>query len=235
MHYGPKVVQELEVCIDALNSKSFSSATDIAGGNVTSLANTPAHSTSGYFTFDGVNEDLTVTNNSYPATFADPFSLEVWIYVPSDATWSNSYRSSIFTRGDYDGSHGLWRHPTNNIVSAWCRVRATDDAVTAKERTTTITRDVWTNIIMTWENDALLAIYKNGELGSSYDPSDLNAAGSQYNADQNDWKICSKQAASGGQGTYYEGRMAMARMYKKALTPAEVKQNFDANRKRFGL
>jgi len=27
----------------------------------------------------------------------------------------------------------------------------------------------------------------------------------------------------------------MARMYKKALTPAEVKQNFDANRKRFGL
>jgi len=227
MHYGPKVVQELEVCIDALNPKSFSSATDIAGGNVTSLANSPTHSTDGYFTFDGVNENLTITDNGYPATFADDFSLEVWIYVPSDATWSNSFKSSIFTRGDYGGSHGIWRHPTDNLVAAWVRA-----GNTSKERGVSITRDAWHNIIMTWKNDNLLAIYKNGELGQSYDPSDITGDGTP---DQNDWKICSKQAASGAGGTYYEGRLAMARMYKKALTAAEVKQNFDANRKRFGL
>jgi len=62
MHYGPKVVQELEVCIDALNPKSFSSATDIAGGNVTSLANSPTHSTDGYFTFDG---SISATSKSF--------------------------------------------------------------------------------------------------------------------------------------------------------------------------
>ena len=200
MHYGPKVVQELEVCIDALNSKSFSSAT------ATSLANSPTHSTDGYFTFDGVNEDLTITDNNYPATFADDFSLEVWIYVPSDATWSNSFKSCIFTRGGYGGSHGIWRHSTDNLIAAWVRA-----GNTSKERS---------------------AIYKNGELGQSYDPSDVTGLGTP---EQTDWKICSKQAASGSQGTYYEGRLAMARMYKKALTAAEVKQNFDANRKRFGL
>jgi len=161
MHYGPKVVQELEVCIDALNPKSFSSATDIAGGNNTSLANSPTHSTDGYFTFDGVNEDLTVTNNSYPATFADDFSLEVWIYVPANADWSNSARSSIFTRGGYAGSHGIWRHPVDNLVIAWVR-----SGNTSKERGVSITRDAWHNIIMTWKNDTLLAIYKNGELGA---------------------------------------------------------------------
>ena len=227
MHYGPKVVQELEVCIDALNPKSFSSATDIAGGNATSLANSPTHSTDGYFTFDGVNEDLTITDNSYPATFADDFSLEVWIYVPSDATWSNSFKSCIFTRGGYGGSHGIWRHPTDNLVAAWVRAGST-----SKERGVSITRDAWHNIIMTWKNDNLLAIYNNGELGQSYDPSDITGDGTP---DQDNWKICGKEAASGSQGTYYEGRFAMARMYKKALTPAEVKQNFDANRKRFGL
>ena len=227
MHYGPKVVQELEVCIDALNPKSFSSATDIAGGNNTSLANSPTHSTDGYFTFDGVNEDLTITDNSYPATFADDFSLEVWIYVPANADWSNSARSSIFTRGGYAGSHGIWRHPVDNLVIAWVR-----SGNTSKERGVSITRDAWHNIIMTWKNDTLLAIYKNGELGQSYDPSDVTGLGTP---DQHDWKICSKQAASGSQGQFYEGRLAMARMYKKALTPAEVKQNFDANRKRFGL
>tara|TARA_R110002012_G_scaffold67268_1_gene175374 strand:+ start:948 stop:1631 length:684 start_codon:yes stop_codon:yes gene_type:complete len=227
MHYGPKVVQELEICIDAFNSKSFSNATDIAGGNTTTLANTPTHSTDGYFTFDGVNEDLTITNNSYPSTFADDFSLEVWIYVPSGATWSNSYKSSIFTRGSYAGSHGIWRHPTDNLVSAFVR-----SGGTSKERTIAITRDAWHNLIMTWKNDTLLAIYKNGELGQSYDPSDITGLGTP---EDTDWKICSQQAASGAQGTYFEGRMAMARMYKKALTAAEVKQNFDANRKRFGL
>lgn len=227
MHYGPKVVQELGICIDALNSKSFSSATDIAGGNTTYLQNTPTHSTDGYFTFDGVNEDLIVEHDSYPATFADDFSLEVWIYVPSGATWSNSFKSSIFTRGGYGGSHGIWRHPTDNLVSAFVRAGGT-----SKERTVSITRDAWHNLIMTWNNDTLLAIYKNGELGQSYDPSDITGNGTP---DQDNWKICSKQAASGSQGTFFEGRLAMARMYKKALTAAEVKQNFDANRKRFGL
>ena len=227
MHYGPKVVQDMGICIDALNSKSFSSATDIAGGNTTYLQNSPAHSTDGYFTFDGVNEDLIVEHDSYPATFADDFSLEVWIYVPAGATWSNTAKSSIFTRGGYAGSHGIWRHPTDNLVSAFVR-----SGGTSKERTIAITRDAWHNLIMTWKNDTLLAIYKNGELGQSYDPSDITGLGTP---DQNNWTICSKQAASGSQGIFYEGRMAMARMYKKALTPAEVKQNFDANRKRFGL
>ena len=227
MHYGPKVVQELGICIDALNSKSFSSATDIAGGNTTYLQNSPTHSTDGYFTFYGVNEDLIVEHDNYPATFADDFSLEVWIYVPSDATWSNSFRSSIFTRGGYGGSHGLWRHPTNNLVAAWVRA-----GTTSKERSVSITRDAWHNLIMTWKNNTLIAIYKNGELGQSFNPSDVTGLGTP---DQDNWKICGKEAASGAQGTYFEGRMAMARMYKKALTAAEVKQNFDANRKRFGL
>ena len=227
MHYGPKVVQELGICIDALNSKSFSSATDIAGGNATSLANSPTHSTDGYFTFDGVNEDLIVEHDNYPATFADDFSLEVWIYVPSDATWSNSFKSCIFTRGGYGGSHGIWRTSTDNQVCAWVR-----SGNTSKQRSVSITRDAWHNLIMTWKNDNLLAIYKNGELGQSYDPSDVTGLGTP---DQDNWKICGKEAASGAQGTYYEGRLAMARMYKKALTAAEVKQNFDANRKRFGL
>lgn len=227
MHYGPKVVQELGICIDALNSKSFSSATDIAGGNTTYLQNSPTHSTDGYFTFDGVNEDLIVEHDNYPATFADDFSLEVWIYVPSDATWSNSFKSCIFTRGGYGGSHGIWRHSTDNLIAAWVRA-----GNTSKERSVSITRDAWHNIIMTWKNDTLMAIYKNGELGQSYDPSDVTGLGTP---DQDNWKICGKEAASGAQGTYYEGRLAMARMYKKALTAAEVKQNFDANRKRFGL
>ena len=179
--------------------------------------------------FDGVNESITIADNSYPSAWTDNFSLEVWVYFPNDIDWSNAYRSSILSRGGYGGSHGLWRHSTDNTISAWAR-----SGSTSKERTTSITRDAWWHIVMTWENDTLLAIYKNGELGQSYDPGDHTAVGSA-NIDTGNWILCGKEAARGAQGLFYEGRMAMARQYKKALTAAEVKQNFEAMRGRFGV
>tara|TARA_B100000902_G_scaffold335499_1_gene335247 strand:- start:300 stop:566 length:267 start_codon:yes stop_codon:yes gene_type:complete len=88
---------------------------------------------------------------------------------------------------------------------------------------------------MTWENDVSMAIYKNGELGQSFDPGDLDAAASQTNAEQSDWIFCGRNAASGAQSTFFDGQAALARMYRKALTAAEVKQNFEAARRRFGV
>ena len=236
MHYGPKVTQSnMDFCIDIGNPKSGSNATDMVAGKTVTLNNSPTYNANGFMTFDGVNESIQIAHDNYPATFADPFSLECWIYVPTGSTWDNGFRGSILCRGNYDGSHGLWRHPNDLVVSAWCRVRASNNVVTIKERTVSISNDEWTHLAMTWENDVLIAIYKNGELGQSMDPGDLNAAGSQFNADQNDWILCGKNAASGAQSTHFEGDMAMARLYKRALTAAEVKQNFEATRGRFGV
>ena len=236
MHYGPKVTQSnMDFCIDIGNPKSGSNATDMVAGKTVTLNNSPTYNANGFMTFDGVNESIQIAHDNYPATFADPFSLECWIYVPTGSTWDNGFRGSILCRGNYDGSHGLWRHPTDLLVSAWCRVRASNNVVTIKERTVSISNDEWTHLAMTWENDVLIAIYKNGELGQSMDPGDLNAAGSQFNADQNDWILCGKNAASGAQSTHFEGDMAMARLYKRALTAAEVKENFEATRGRFGV
>ena len=228
MHYGPKVTQSnMDFCIDIGNSKSGSNATDMVAGQTVTLNNTPTYSSDGYMSFDGVNEWIQIAHGSYPATYNDDFSLEVWVHFPNDIDWTNAYRGAILSRGNYAGSHGLWRHPTDNVISAWCR-----GGGTSKERTVSITRDAWFHIIMTWSNDTLLAIYKNGELGQSYDPGDLQSIGGP---DQNDWILCGKNAASGAQSQFYEGRMAMARLYKKALSAAEVKENFEATRGRFGV
>lgn len=236
MHYGPKVTQSnMDFCIDIGNPKSGSNATDMVTGKTVTLNNSPTYNSNGFMTFDGVNESIQIAHESYPATFADPFSLECWLYYDSSLTWANAYRGSILCRGNYDGSHGIWRFPTTGVVSAWVRVRASNNAVTTKERTVTLTDNAWNHVMMTWENDVLMAIYKNGELGQSFDPGDVNAAGSLYNADQNDWILCGKNAASGAQSTHFEGDMAMARLYKRALSAAEVKENFEATRGRFGV
>ena len=164
---------------------------------------------------------------SYPSTFADPFSIECWIYHDSSNTWANSYRGRLVARGSYAGSHGLWRHNAGNgVVSAWVR-----SGGTSKERTTTLNDNAWNHVVMTWANDSLLAIYKNGELGQSYAPGDLTADV----PDTGTWIVGGSGAASGASGSNYIGKMAKVRIYKTALTANQVKQNYAASRGHFGL
>ena len=131
------------------------------------------------------------------------------------------------TRGSYGGSHGLWRHSTAGVVSSWCRANGT-----SKERTVALTDNAWNHLIMTWENDTLMGLYKNGELSASYDPGDLHSVGSP---DQLDWIIGGQSAASGAQANMYVGQLAKVRIYKTALTADEVKRNYAASRSQFGL
>tara|TARA_A100000164_G_scaffold335420_1_gene327479 strand:+ start:172 stop:426 length:255 start_codon:yes stop_codon:yes gene_type:complete len=84
---------------------------------------------------------------------------------------------------------------------------------------------------MTWANDSLLAIYKNGELGQSYAPGDISG-----NApDTGTWIVGGSGAASGASGSNYIGKIAKVQIYKSALTANQVKQNFAAHRVKFGL
>jgi hypothetical protein len=40
---------------------------------------------------------------------------------------------------------------------------------------------------------------------------------------------------SGGRGYYYNGNLGVCRVYTRALTAAEIQQNFNALRGRFGI
>jgi hypothetical protein len=217
-------------------SKSFFSLAGLAhdgSGDNSMETESVTHAADGTFSFD--SQSINTGYNAYPTTFAEPFSVECWIYYDSTLNWTNSYRGSIVSRGAYDGSHGLWRFPTDGVVSAWVRVRASNNAVTTRERTVTLTDNAWNHVVMTYENDVLMAIYKNGELGQSFDPGDVNAAGSLYNADQTDWIIGGQSAASGAQANAYVGQIAKVRIYKTALTADEVKRHYAASRGQFGL
>jgi len=112
------------------------------------------------------------------------------------------------------------------VVSAWVR-----SGGTSKERTTTLNDNAWNHVVMTWANDSLLAIYKNGELGQSYAPGDLTA-----NApDTGTWIVGGTGSANGSTGSAYIGKMAKVRIYKSALSADEVKRNYAASRSQFGL
>ena len=209
-------------------SKSFFSLAGLAhdgSGDNSMETESVTHAADGTFSFD--SQLINTGYNAYPTTFAEPFSIECWIYYDSTLNWTNSYRGSIVSRGSYGGSHGLWRFPTTGVVQSWCRANGT-----SKQRSVALTDNAWNHVVMTWENDTLMAIYKNGELGESYDPGDLHSVGSP---DQSDWIIGGQSAASGAQANMYVGQLAKVRIYKTALTADEVKRHYAASRGQFGL
>jgi len=209
-------------------SKAFYNLTGIThdgSGDNSMETEAVTHAADGTFSF--VSQQINTGYDAYPTSFAEDFSVECWIYYDSSLNWTNSYLGSIVTRGAYGGSHGLWRNTTAGQVAAWCR-----GGGTGKIRNVTLTDNSWNHVIMTWSNDTLLAIYKNGELGESYDPGDLQAIGGPT---QGDWIIGGQSAASGAQANMYVGHLAKVRIYKNALTADEVKRNYAASRSQFGL
>ena len=165
---------------------------------------------------------------SYPSSFADPLSVECWIYYDSSDTWTNSYRGRIVFRGGYAGSHGLVRnHVASGRVGMWIR-----SGGTSKEVVADLTDGAWNHIVGTWTNNSLLAIYKNGALAAdNTGPGDLSG----NSPDTGTWIVGGSGAASGASGTNYIGKIAKVQIYKSALTANQVKQNFAAHRVKFGL
>lgn len=203
---------------NALHNLKNSTATDTE--NVTFLSD-------GTITFASGNNFQT-GDISYPSSFADPFSVECWIYYDSSDTWTNAYRGRLVLRGGYAGSHGLVRnHTASGRVGMWVR-----SGGSTREAKADLTDGAWNHVVGTWTNNSLLAIYKNGALvDSNSSPGDLTG----NSPDTGTWIVGGSGAASGASGTNYIGKIAKVQIYKSALTANQVKQNFAAHRQRYGV
>ena len=209
---------------------------DISGKNNNgTLANNPVFTlgNGGILNFDGVDDEISFGGSTryFTSYVNQQITIETWIYVPSSATWSNGFYGNIVTRGNYGGSHGLWRTTTNNQVSAWFRQTGAFVGGGQVESLGTITRDTWHQLVAVWKNPGS-ALYINGQLVSQNTTAlaDLNAT-----ATDDLWYIGRNTAAGGSNGNFFTGNQASTKIYNRALTAAEVQQNFNATRGRFGI
>ena len=74
--------------------------------------------------------------------------------------------------------------------------------------------------------------YLNGEYSSSSTTNNSANIGSSIDTTR-DLDICRSQA--GGVNRYFNGTMPIVKLYNRALTAAEIKQNFNATRGRVGI
>jgi len=185
----------------------------------------------GVLTFDGIDDHVNVPYNS--VMNAPAFTVSVWFYVPTmigftqwriinrqnDGNWGRNSWGYEIARADYMGVG------TSSEIVAFCHSNANVTPSVNCIGPTKISINTWYHGGFT-SNGSTLNIYLNGELDNS-------VAGVGI-ADDTTWPIY-----MGGQVYsnlfYFSGRIGQAKFFNTVLTPAQILQEFNATKARFGL
>jgi hypothetical protein len=222
-----QVIQDgLVLNLDAGVSSSYpgsgTSWTDLSGnGNNGTLENGVGYNSSngGSLTFDGGNDYARIPNNGSLDTQTP--SVEVWIKTNATAQYGFWFEKGSVNR-QYslfqDGGAILWRQ------------RLADNTLTNLSITTSnfINTSNWYQVVGTFVSGSR-RLYINGvqvnsdtlsgTIATHSDGASIGAYGGYF----------------GSKSYYYNGNLAVCRVYNKALSASEIQQNFNATRSRFGI
>jgi len=219
---GPIVTGSLVFAIDAGNlvsyPKSGTTAYDLTGSNNGTLTNGTGFSNvnDGTWTFDGTDDYIRINR-----MVADDFSLCIWFQTSvTSSTGTQWYQGQGLLDGEVGGS-------VNDFGLAYLNNKAvfgTGNPDTTIQGTTSLNDGIWRYIVATRnKTTGAISLYVNGTLEASGTGStnSLNAATYIYIGSSN-----------GGVGTNgsINGNVALAQIYNKVLTAAEVLQNYNATK-----
>jgi len=219
LSHNPRIVTDgLVLCLDAANPKSYPGSgtrwSDLSGnGNDGTLVNGPIFQQD-YFQFDGSN-DIVSTPLVLDSPVDTPVTFEIIFKYNSTASFkglmgASDYQNSGFSVGLMDNNTLRWTYNGNNV-----------------NYEPTFTYDCSTISAGTFIfNGRNLEAYRNTFL------TDSSTAG--FDAVKNNNTI---QIAENRQGGWYPSEVNLynVRLYNRALTEAEIKQNFNALRGRYGI
>jgi hypothetical protein len=225
-HGGNIVTDELVLAVDAGNLVSYESGSSTTydmvkgdegdGYSSYDLSGTLTNGVlfnkmnGGTWDFDGTDDHISFGYQSFQYQYDDPFSLEVW--VNPDAVSGFKHLIGV-TFGSYRLAHsgaGLsFRLDSNNLIASGG----------------TLVVGEWSHIVATYNPSTFTAkIYQNGiEVASATDTS------ANWTTQGTDFRI----ASSPGEDYYFNGKIAIGRVYNKVLTPDEAQQNYIAHKARF--
>ena len=228
LSHSPSIItQNLVLCLDAANTKSYPGSgttwTDRSGnGNSGTLVNGVGYNSGnlGSLVFDGV-DDYTSISNSNSLQFGETFTVNSWIF-PTNL----SNRIGIFSTR-FDNSSGSFQLEVGPGNGATNRIAVTGVGTWIWESASNvISTNTWYNICYVKPNNATQGgtIYLNGVQISPIVTTAYTIS--------NNFSI--KVIGSGtGPAQFFGGNIAQTSIYNRALTAAEVQQNYNALKSRF--
>jgi hypothetical protein len=233
---GPRIVKSgLILELDAADINSYvgsgTSWKDLSGNGYNgTLTNGPTFSgtNGGNIVFDGVNQYVDVANTGTTLQFANTtFTVSLWIKTSSSASGTQ-----LISKGATPSSGG-WTIQLNSNGTVTVTTKGSTGFNTYDRTSVAIVNDnTWKNIVVIYTtNTTTLAsnttsIYINGNLSNG-----TGTLGTIVYATTTD----TVQIARRPTGNYWAGSWANTQIYNRALTAAEVLQNYNAVKARFGV
>ena len=224
--YQP-VTSSLVYYIDAGNVSSYSgtgsSINNIAGTapGASTTTGSPAFTSAGqssYFTFNGSTQYI-YTANLIGQSLSGNITIECWVNTSTD----NGV--VVDERGQVGGG---WQDSQIEIVAGNLKVATWSYSIGAGTVVGPVTRNVWQQYTLT-QNATTTTGYINGSTtASAAHVREFSAAGLYYG-------IMLGDITNLGDGSYLAGNWSILKVYNRALTQAEVQQNFNAIRGRYGI
>jgi hypothetical protein len=224
--------------LDAANNKSYSGSGntwyDISGrSNNATLINGPVYSSTlgGYFSCDGTNDYIEVADNSSLDFGANNFTVEYWFRKNNITTgYDNIWGVNKWNTGGTPGTNE-WGLDIGNGLSG-----NGESIVFGVESSSTTYAMIVNNYPQTYlwnqlvgiRSGSELLLYLNGAMIGSSSPSSFTSSTSVNNVGRT-----LRIANSNLNNLYTQTDSSIVRIYRQALSADEVKQNYDATKKRY--
>lgn len=222
------VTSNLVLYHDPASSLSYpgtgTTITDLSGNGLTGTMSNITH-TSPYFAYNGTSSQVTVADNALLEPGSGSWTMEAWVYLSNTSGGKVILGKFDPGGGSQDVSYSM------RISNANAFAQMGDGSGNYINSTSyTMSLNTWTQIVYVWKNGATktLETYINGASIGSVNHSlnsILNTSADLYVGSYN----------GGEYSQWMNGRIGVTRLYNSALTSAEVQQNFDATRSRYGI
>jgi hypothetical protein len=226
LQHSPRIITDgLVLCLDAANRQSYPGSgdvwTDLAGSNNGTLINGPTFSNAngGSIVFDGSDDYVIVETNSSLEFGSNNFTIQVWLrpvfIQPPNAVISKgnieSVDDEVWTL-EWAGDNQLTFYGPSGLNPI---VTSTTSFQTLK----------WYNVCVLRENN-IYKLFVNTYLESIQANSDAILSGGNLYIGSG-WYDPSSRSLN--------GNISQASIYNRALTPAEILQNYNATKGRYNL
>lgn len=221
--YMPPIVESgLVLHLDAAEPASYPGSgtawTDLSGnGNDGTLLNgtTYSNNNGGVFTFDGVNDYINGVHNTQLDITGD-ITIECWFNVTN--TRSDWVR--VFGKGDSTNrTVGLWYNYSTSLF-LYQRWGSTNMAALYNSE---VSLDTWYHMAGTSSGNSHI-LYLNSI------PVATSSLGTTFFSSTDPYKV-----GYGNISSYHIGEVSNCRIYDRPLSEAEIQQNFNALRGRYGI
>lgn len=182
--------------------------------------------TNPYFTYNGTSSSVSVADNAILEPGTGDFSLEAWVYY---STIAGSTRTFV-SKTNNGGGAADWSYGLRTVSNGNTYFEVGNGTTSVTSPNFTASTGQWYQVVGVWTNVASnsIELYRNGvSIGSNSHAftSVKNSTNPLYFGNYN-----------GGEfSQWLNGRMGIVRYYSKALSAAEVLQNYNANKGLYGL